>query len=137
MTSRDSWNWMWAEACRTIEQAERLQRRRFEPDRSRLSNAAWEPPVDVFETADGLWIMVALPGVSPADVNVILENNLLTVTGRRRLPAVARGAAIHRLELAHGDFERRIALPARRWRVGRRDLSDGCLVLSLHNDNPY
>jgi HSP20 family protein len=41
------------------------------------------------------------------------------------------GAAIHRLELPHGRFERRIRLPGERWQVDRSALVNGCLVLSL------
>lgn len=134
MAFRDPRSWMWVEACISVEQAERTQRQFFEPNRPRPNKTAWEPPVDIFESGHVLWVIFSLPGVGPEDMELILEGNTLIVTGRRKLPPVARGAAIHRLELAHGQFERRIVLPARRWRVGQRELTNGCLLLSLQEE---
>ena len=50
---------MWTDACAQIGRAERLHRQFFHPG----SAAGWEPPIDVFETDEELWIMAALPGV--------------------------------------------------------------------------
>lgn len=116
-----------------VERAERLRRQFFELSRSRQGRgAAWEPPVDIFEDENGLCVTVALPGVGPDDMEVILDGNLLIVAGRRKLPEMCRAAVIHRIELPHGRFERCIALPWRRWRLGRRELANGCLVVNVH-----
>ena len=120
---------MWAEACEMLEQVERLQRQFFRPSGAPL-RPAWEPPVDVFETEDTLRIVVALPGVAVADVRVVVEGGTLTVVGERRLPRESAGA-IHRLEIPHGRFERRIALPQGRYELSEHHLSDGCLSLQL------
>ena len=133
MASNNPHRWMWAEACALVERAERLQRQFFELNRSRQSRAVWQPPVDIFETGDGLWIIAALPGVGPEDMEVVLDGNILILAGRRKFPLELRRATIHRLELPHGRFERRIALPARRWEVAQRDATCGCLVVRLHN----
>lgn len=135
MESSDPRRWMWAEACALVERAERLQRQFFALNRPRRGGAFWEPPIDVFETGDGLWIIAALPGVGPTDMEVALEGTTLIVAGRRNLPLELRRAAIHRLELPHGRFERRIALPARRWRLGQQEMTCGCLVVRLHHDS--
>ena len=111
-----------------LDQVERLQRQFFRP--SGAAAAAWEPPVDVFETADTLRIVVALPGVAAENVRVVAENGALTVTGERRLPRESAGA-IHRLEIPHGHFERRLALPQGRYELLDHHLSDGCLNLQL------
>jgi HSP20 family molecular chaperone IbpA len=134
MVERVSQRWMWAEACTSIERAERLQKQFFEPKLARRVGAVWEPPVDIFETEQALWVVVALPGVGPDDLQVTIENEILIVVGRRVRPIEARGAAIHRLELPHGHFERRIALPFRRWQIGQRELANGCLTISLYQD---
>ena len=131
MTAADPRSWMWAEACAMIERAEQLQRRFFQPGLARAPAASWEPPVDVFESERELMIVAALPGVEPQDIEVSIERDVLLVAGARRMPAVARGSAIHRLELPHGRFERRIRLPGARWEVGRSTLVNGCLLLSL------
>jgi HSP20 family molecular chaperone IbpA len=125
---------MWAEACILVDRAERLQRQFFEPIRTSRGRAAWQPPVDIFESERTLWVTVALPGVAPEDVDLIVEDGTLIIAGRRKLPPEAHGAAIHRLELPHGRFERRIALPVRRWQIGRQEFVDGCLILSFHKD---
>jgi HSP20 family protein len=126
MSSRKPPLSMWADACELLDRAERLQRQFFHPGRA----AAWEPPVDVYETARDLWVVVALPGVGAAQLEIAVADGAVIVAGERRLPAEAR-ATIHRLEIPHGRFERRIALPAGRYELDRRDLADGCLVIGL------
>jgi HSP20 family protein len=117
---------MWADACALIDRAEQLRREFFRP--SRL--AAWEPPVDVLETERDLWIIIALPGVGAGQIELTVADGVVTVAGERRLP-VAERAVIHRLEIPHGRFERRIALPPGRYEADRRELADGCLLLGL------
>lgn len=130
MTSRDPEIWMWAEACELLDRAERLHRQFFRIKTSHR-RPTWEPPVDVFETAQALWILVALPGVSPALLSVGFDDGSLVVAGERTLPPELRTATIHRFEIPHGRFERRIELPAGRYDVDRKELADGCLVLRL------
>jgi HSP20 family protein len=126
MSSRTPSLSMWTEACELLDRAERLQRQFFRPQ----SSAAWEPPVDIFETEGALWIVVALPGVGTEQVEIVVADGTVIVAGERRLP-IESGAVIHRLEIPHGRFERRIALPAGRYQLDRRDLADGCLVVGL------
>jgi HSP20 family molecular chaperone IbpA len=121
---------MWAEACELLDRAERLQRQFFRPA-SAAPQATWEPPVDIFETPAALWIVVALPGVGQDHLEVRLDGATIIVAGERRLPMQGRAAVLYRLEIPHGRFERRIELPPGRFQVGRRELADGCLVLSL------
>jgi HSP20 family protein len=122
---------MWAEACAMIERAEHLHRQFFQPAISTVPQVNWEPPVDIFDTGGELWIIAALPGVEPKDLSVSIDSNVLVVAGLRPLPEAMRGAAIHRLELPHGRFERRILLPNARFEVARSKLVNGCLYLSL------
>jgi HSP20 family molecular chaperone IbpA len=90
--------------------------------------ARWEPPIDVFESAGQLSIIVALPGVAPEAVQVRLENGTLTIAGTRPLPS--RGNIV-RLEIPYGSFERRVALQLGRLRLAERELVNGCLVLTF------
>lgn len=129
--ARDMRNWMWAEALDLISQAERMQRAMFRPSSGERRTPCWEPPVDVFETERDLWIQVALPGIKPDQVEVRVEGDQLVVAGERPLPLPAEAGVIHRLELPHGRFERRLGLPSGRFEVGRRDLSHGCLTITL------
>jgi HSP20 family protein len=131
MAGRDPKSWMMSEALSALARAESMQRRFFElstgPDAAR---PCWEPPVDVIETEQEILIFVALPGVDPDQVEVRIEDEALVVRGRRVLPPELRHAAIHRLELPQGRFERRVALPAGRYTVRSRT-ADGCLILTL------
>src|SRR5690606_35043513 len=118
-------------ACELLEQAERLQRRFFRPAGA-ARHPAWEPPVDIFETGDSLWIVVALPGVALEQVRILVDGSVLTVIGERPLPRQSQGGAIHRVEIPHGYFERRLPLPRGRFELADRTLRDGCLTLTLH-----
>ena len=128
MRSRDPKSWMWAEALELLQSAERLQRQFFQIGGA---GARWEPPVDVYQTGDDLWIFLALPGVPAEQVEVVIDGTTLIVRGERMLPPTARGAAIHRLEIPYGRFERRIALPSGHYQVLQRTFDSGCLVLGM------
>ena len=131
MRTRDPTGWMWEEACEMLERAERMQRQFFQVRAEIRSGPTWEPPVDIVETDRELSIVVALPGVRPADMVVLVEGGMLVVRGARALPSIPDGAAIHRLEIPHGHFERRIVLQAGRLELARREVTDGCLLLGF------
>jgi HSP20 family protein len=131
MPPREPGAWMWAEACELLERAERLNRQFFQPRPAEARRPAWEPPVDVLETEGELWILVALPGVGPDRVEVLVADGTLVVAGERPMPGRSRAGVIRRLEIPYGRFERRIELPEGRFDVVRRELADGCLVLGL------
>lgn len=131
MTTRDPRKWMWAEAMALLDEADHLQRQFFRLGTQEAATPRWEPPVDVFESGNQLWLFYALPGVRAERVQVTLEGNVLAVRGERRLPAEARSAAIRRLEIPYGHFERRVALPSGRYELLQRELDSGCLVIGL------
>ena len=120
-------DWMWSEACDQLARAERLHRQFFQPRHS----GAWEPPVDIIETEREVLIFVALPGVSLDKAEAVIDGADLVIAGTRVLPPELRTAAIHRLELPQGRFERRVRLPSGRYRDVRRSAADGCLVITL------
>ena len=130
--TRRSDDWMWAEACEFIRRAERLQQRFFEPaPRPAGGRVSWQPPMDVFDTGEALHLIVALPGVPAERVEVVIQDGTVTVGGERPLALPAHRAGIHRLELPHGRFERRVTLPAGRYRLRERAMRDGCLHVVL------
>jgi HSP20 family protein len=75
------------------------------------ASASWVPPVDIFEEPEAIRIMAEIPGVSPADVKITLENNLLTIRGSKQQTAEARTERMHRYERTYGAFERTFTLP--------------------------
>lgn len=128
---REPQDWMWSEAVAMLARAERLHDQFFQP-RTASSRPAWEPPVDVMETDAAILILIALPGVAPQQVEAVLEDGHLVVSGRRVLPRELQTAVIHRLELPQGRFERRIRVPAGRYDGVKSTAQDGCLLISLH-----
>jgi HSP20 family protein len=137
MARNDADIWMWAEACEHLLRAERLHRQPFRPLRAPPGAGAgslpvWEPPADVLETEREVLILVALPGVDPAAIEAVIEGGTLRVAGRSGLPAELRGAAIHRMELPRGRFERRLPLPPGRYAAAvRHSMVEGCLLVRL------
>lgn len=133
MRSRTPTGWMWEEACTLLEEAERLHRRFFQPSAAEHARPVWEPPVDVFEDEREIIIVVALPGVPRESVDVALdESGTLTVRAESRPPFAGPDCEVHRLEIPYGVFERRIQLPAGRYEGASRELTNGCLVLTMH-----
>lgn len=120
---------MWAEACELLDRAERMQRQFFKLGGT--GGPAWEPPVDVYETETELAILIALPGVAADQLEIVVDAGTLVVAGVRALPTALRRAAIHRLEIPHGRFERRIQLPRGRFALEHQELANGCLLLGL------
>lgn len=131
MAIDDLESWMWAEAVRRQERAERIQRQFFKRASPR-PRRQWEPPVDIFETADAVYVIVALPGVSDATLSDLeVRGDTLFVAGERRVPRPGNEAVLHRLEIPHGHFERSITLPWPRLIIQEHELRDGCLYLTL------
>lgn len=133
MTSRDLSRLMWSEALSLLEQADRLHRQFIRPAASQAP--AWEPPVDIVETVDAVWVHVALPGVAVDSVGVQLESSAITICAHRPFPVSSstgqQVARIHALEIPYGRFERRIGLPTQALTLSGRKLQDGCLTLTF------
>jgi HSP20 family molecular chaperone IbpA len=122
---------MWTEACALIERAERLHRQFFRLGLSPARQPTWEPPIDMFESERELQILIALPGVEPARIEIMMDSGVLIVAGERPVPEGLRGAAIHRMEIPYGRFERRIELPRGQFELNGQELSYGCLMLAF------
>jgi HSP20 family protein len=122
---------MWSEACQLLEQAERMHRQFFRLTAPRGARTAWEPPVNVFEDDDRYIIIVALPGVAPECIEVLLDSSSVVVRASCSIPFGPSARAIRRLEIPYGYFERRIQLPARRFELVQQEVDNGCLILNL------
>jgi HSP20 family protein len=71
----------------------------------------WIPAMDVVETETHFVLRADLPGMSQADVELSLDDNVLTVAGERRSEDEERGEGFYRLERASGAFSRSLTLP--------------------------
>jgi HSP20 family protein len=79
---------------------------------NRAVPGAWVPPVDIFETeSHDLVIKVELPDVNREDVEVTVENSVLTVRGEKKMPADVKEEQFRRVERGYGPFNRSFTLP--------------------------
>lgn len=76
-----------------------------------VSNRSWMPPVDIQETADGFRLQAELPGLTKDDIQITLENNVLRLSGERKLEKDVKRESFHRIERTYGTFTRSFALP--------------------------
>ncbi len=134
MSSRNPTDWMWAQACELIEQAEHMHRQFFRLAASARTQVMWEPPADVFEDEREFVIVVAVPGVPAGRVNVTVEAGELVVRAERPPPFGGSRRVVRSLEIPYGYFERRIRLPEARLEVGAPELLDGCVILRLRKE---
>jgi len=73
--------------------------------------SAWSPPVDVFDTKDAIVLKAELPGLTPEDIDIEIDENVLTIRGERTLEETVEEGRYHRLERAYGSFARTLSLP--------------------------
>jgi len=71
----------------------------------------WMPPMDLVETTDQYVLRADLPGLSDGDVNLQLEDNVLTLSGERKTEHDGQQEGYYRLERAFGAFSRSLTLP--------------------------
>jgi HSP20 family protein len=71
----------------------------------------WVPAMDLVETEDHFVLRADLPGLSESDVDLSLEENVLTLTGERKIEHESRGEGFYRLERSAGAFSRSLTLP--------------------------
>jgi len=130
MRFQDPMAWMLSEAIEQIQRADRLQRQFFRIGQSSAA-ACWEPPVDIVASQGDLRMVIALPGVVPDRLEVVLEDSAIVVRGERPLGFGLMAGEILRLEIPYGRFERRIALPYGSYLLAETELENGCLRLLL------
>jgi HSP20 family protein len=84
----------------------------FDKDFEKLIPAsAWNPSVDIFENDNEVVVKAELPGMTAKDIDVKLENNILTLKGERHFEKEAKEENYHRIEREYGTFSRTFALP--------------------------
>jgi HSP20 family protein len=71
----------------------------------------WTPNMDISETKDSLVAKVEVPGMDPKDIQISLQENLLTIKGEKRQEKEEKDEHYHRVERAYGVFTRSVRLP--------------------------
>jgi HSP20 family protein len=77
-----------------------------------LLDGVWAPAVDVLEHKDSIVVKADLPGLTKEDVNVSIENNILTISGEKKLEQEHKDGDAVRLERYYGSFNRAFTLPS-------------------------
>ncbi|MEW6500508.1 MAG: Hsp20/alpha crystallin family protein [Thermodesulfobacteriota bacterium] len=76
-----------------------------------LSPAGWSAATDIYETDEALIVCMDVGGAAPDQLEVVAEEQRLTIAGERDLPVPDGVRAVHRLEIERGRFEKSITLP--------------------------
>jgi HSP20 family protein len=92
----------------------------------------WAPAVDIFETEHELVVKADLPDVNPQDLDIRVENNILTIRGERKFENKVNEENYLRVERAYGSFSRSFSLAnSVKSDAIRADYQNGVLALSI------
>jgi HSP20 family protein len=75
------------------------------------SEGRFVPAIDVSEDKDSVTVTAEVPGMAREDLEVTVDNGVLTLRGEKREEEVAEETDYHRIERRYGQFERRMRLP--------------------------
>ena len=85
--------------------------RLFEEQES-LTAGAFVPPVDIYEDEQSIQLKLEVPGVEEKDLDVKVENNVLTISGERKFEKEEKEENFRRVERRYGSFVRSFTLPS-------------------------
>jgi len=102
-------------------------------DRSQESNlTSWAPAVDIFENEHELVVKADLPDVKPEELDIRVENNILTIRGERKFEKKVDEKNYLRVERSYGSFARSFALANTvNSEAIKADYKDGVLTLTI------
>ena len=76
-----------------------------------VSGSGGFPPVNIFDTGEGIAVIAEVPGIDPNSISVSGQGHTLTIKGERRRETSTDTAGYHRRERSFGEFSRSIQLP--------------------------
>ena len=85
--------------------------RRTAPEDVQTAAADWVPAVDIVEEKDRFLLQADLPGVDSTDIEVSMEDGVLSVAGERHSENRGETEGVRRIERVSGRFDRRFSLP--------------------------
>jgi HSP20 family protein len=92
----------------------------------------WAPAVDIYETENELVVKADLPDVNPQDLDIRVENNILTIRGERKFATKVHEDNYLRIERAYGSFSRSFSLAnSVKSEAIKAEYHDGVLTLTL------
>ncbi|MGH9690766.1 MAG: Hsp20/alpha crystallin family protein [Candidatus Acidiferrales bacterium] len=93
------------------DQVNRLFESTFQGGRNESSLTTWAPAVDIYETENELVLKADIPDVNEKDLDIRIENNMLTVRGERKFEQKVKEDNYLRIERTYGAFSRSFGLP--------------------------
>ena len=99
----------WALLEQMRKELNRLTEGREDEGANIVATSDWVPPVDIIESEDAFVILADVPGVDPSDIEINMENGVLSIKGERLSNEDRKG--YKRVERARGAFYRRFGLP--------------------------
>jgi len=81
------------------------------PDDEELSSGLWSPAVDIYETDTDIVLKAELPEINPKDLQINIEDNVLTLKGERKFEKETKEENYHRIERSYGSFSRSFTIP--------------------------
>jgi HSP20 family protein len=90
---------------------DQIRREAADGDNSNVVTSHWRPAVDIREEADRYVIEADLPGIDPKDIEITMEQGVLTIKGERASEKEETHEGYRRVERVRGTFYRRFSLP--------------------------
>jgi HSP20 family protein len=92
----------------------------------------WAPEVDIYETENEMVVKADLPDVDPQDLDIRVENNILTIRGERKFDKTVNEDNYLRIERSYGSFSRSFSLTnSVKSEAIKADYQNGVLTLSI------
>jgi HSP20 family protein len=114
------------------DQVNRLFSNVLERGSEESSLTAWAPSVDIYETEHELVVKADLPEVDPKDLDIRVENNILTIRGERKFEKKVNEENYLRVERSYGSFARSFTLANTvNSEAIKADYQNGVLTLSI------
>lgn len=114
------------------EQVNRLFNDVLDRSREESSLTSWAPAVDIYETEHELVVKADLPDVDPKELDIRVENNVLTIRGERKFEKKVNEENYLRVERTYGSFSRSFSLASTvNSEAIKADYQNGVLTLSI------
>ena len=96
------------------------------------SGQLWYPAADVYQTSDGWVVKVELAGVSPEDIGIDIQGNVLSIAGCRKDRSCAAGVSYQQMEITYSNFEKTLRFPSTiEGAVVEHEFENGLLIITL------
>ena len=96
------------------------------------SGKLWYPAADVYQTPEGWVVKVELAGVSPEDIELDIQGNVLYIAGSRKDRSCGAGASYQQMEITYSSFEKTLNFPGSiEGATIEHEFENGLLIINL------